>query len=83
MINNLNVNNLNRDRYIISEKLHFSLEQGKFDNSFDSDKIIYLVMVKVLNYENKSLVYNYISYSHLFTFTLTYFLVRKNIVHFQ
>lgn len=75
-------NNLNLNRYIISEALHFSLESGKLrtnsKNTLNINKF-YVVMVRVLNNESKVLVYNYISYPYMFFFTFLTFITTRNI----
>ena len=79
--NNLNIGNtcgyLDLDNYIISNELHRSLQQETLVDSWESGEF-YMVMIKVLNKDSKSLVYNYISYSTLFNYTfLHYFATRS------
>ena len=82
MINNNSAsrmrNNLNPSKYLIDDKLHFSLQEGKLYNDDDSTNVLYLVMFRVLNNKDKSLVYNYISYSKMFSRTLIFFLATWN-----
>ena len=79
--NNLNIGNtygyLDLDNYIISDELHGSLQEETLVGSRESGEF-YMIMIKVLNKDSKSLVYNYISYSTLFYYTfLHYFATRS------
>ena len=77
---------LDTDEYIISHELHASLWQECYtspDGSPNPDlglKKFYVVMIRVLNKDSRSLVYNYISYSHLFYHTFAYFLYYRSSV---
>lgn len=71
------------DDYIISYDLHFSLESGILHNNgvpvtSDTNKF-YVLMIRVLNKDSRSLVYNYISYPQEFYYTLMYFLSTRSI----
>jgi len=80
-------NFLNLDKYIISRELQYALTQEKTyedkdnniaDYAYNMEYNVYLVMFRVLNKEKKSFVYNYIHYSHIFTYTLLCYLYTRN-----
>lgn len=75
-------NMLKLDEYIISTDLHYSLDSGiphingspvaSNTNKFN------IVMITVLNKDSRSLVYNYISYPHMFFDSFMYFLCVRS-----
>ncbi len=78
---------MNKDKYIISRELQYALAQEKFYENKDNNIVespynmeynVYLVMFRVLNKENKSFVYNYIHYTHIFAYTLLHYLFTRN-----
>ena len=75
---------LNTEVYMISDDLHASLANERIICSDDKstphtelDKF-YVVMIRVLNKESRSLVYNYISYSSFFWHTYGYNIYNRN-----
>ena len=79
MNNRLNI--LDKDRYIISKELHSTLLKEKLDNDKKIKKSseIYIVVFKVLNTNEKSLVYNYMFYLSIFLKTFLTFLIYRNV----
>ena len=88
-----NKNNISKDtrnyldtkKYIISEDLHHSLGSGILHHNGEPtqilhDDLVYLLMFRVLNYNSKVIIYNYISYPTIFIHTLCYFLVTRSSV---
>lgn len=62
-------NKLNAEKYLFSPQLYNALLNGKFENrdnnyivKHGTDSGVYLVFIKILNKNDKSLVYNYIYY---------------------
>lgn len=80
-------NFLSQKKYIISNDLHYSLESGilyKDETQVggtlgvaDTNKF-YVLMIKVLNKDSRSLVYNYISYPYEFYYTFMWFLCYRS-----
>jgi len=70
------------DEHIISKDLYFSLESGILHNNevpaAPNINKLYIVMIRVLNKDSRSLVYNYISYPDVFCYTFIYFLCSRN-----
>jgi len=70
------------DKYIISKDLHYSLESGILNNNdvpvAPNTNKFYFVMIRVLNKDSRSLVYNYISYPYVFYYTFIYFLCCRS-----
>ncbi len=68
--------------YIISKDLHYSLESGILHNNdvpvAPNTNKFYIVMIRVLNKDSRSLVYNYISYPDVFCYTFIYFLCCRS-----
>src|SRR5919109_512713 len=79
---NVAINSLDNDNYLFSPELLAALLKP-YDNKsnekiINNKKGIFLIAIRVLNKEEKSLVYNYIYYDDLFYLTLVvYFLVRN------
>ncbi len=72
------------NEYIISKDLHYSLESGilhkhepQVGDTPNTNKF-YLLMIRVLNKDSRSLVYNYISYPYIFYYTFMYFLCNRS-----
>ena len=75
---------LPENKYIISEDLHRSLASGILHykgepskKSHNDENLVYLLMFRVLNYDSKVIIYNYISYPTIFMETLYIFLSRR------
>ena len=76
---------LPESKYIISEDLHRSLASGilhsegvPIQSQNNNQDRIYLLMFRVLNYNSKALIYNYITYPLIFTHTLYDFIVHRS-----
>jgi hypothetical protein len=78
---NINKNNLSTSRYLISEELHKALVNEKLyeNNSMKQRNGIYILTVRLINKEKKSLIYSYIFYPYIFLNTLLAFVISKNI----
>ncbi len=75
-------NFLTLGEYIICKDLHYSLESGVLHNNgvpvtIDTKKF-YVVMIRVLNRDSRSLVYNYISYPYVFYYIFMFFLCTRS-----
>lgn len=75
--------NINISEYtnLITGTLHRSLVTGKFHGDVNPKKVekIYMVIFKVLNYNSRALVYNYISYPDILFLSLISYLRTRNI----
>ena len=79
---NIVKNVLSQDRYLISNDLHNVLLTSKLENSTNTiskNNGIYVVAVRLLNQENRTLIYNYIYYPSIFIETWVAFLLFRNI----
>ena len=79
----MNKNLINKDTYLIDQSLQFSLQDGKLYvgdkyTFLDNKTKVYFVIIKVLNKNQKILIYNYISYPIIFYVTLIHFLHFRN-----
>ena len=79
MNNRLNV--LDKNRYLISKKLFDVLLNEKLSNDkrIKKELGIYLVGFRVLNHEDKSLVFNYVYYPSIFLEAYLAFIAHRNI----
>lgn len=69
-------------KYIICKDLQYSLESGVLHNkgvpvTTNTNKF-YVVMIRVLNRDSRTLVYNYISYPYVFYYTFMFFLCTRS-----
>lgn len=79
-------NILNKNQYVISKQLHYSLLQGKLPWVTDESnqivskkKGVYLVSFRYLNKDKNTVVYNYIYYDIVFLYSIINFLPYKNV----
>src|ERR1700732_998549 len=75
-------NVLSQEKYLISNDLHNVLLTSKLENStniISKNNGIYIVAVRLLNQENRTIIYNYIYYPSIFIETLVAFLLFRNI----
>lgn len=77
---NNRINYLSTDSYLISDLLHNSLNDESL-HKYQSERKFHVLMIRVLNNNEKSLVYNFISYPYIFISTYIYFMsVRANYI---
>jgi len=81
------MNNINfiSEQYLFSPELVEALTTGKIPDKNENvkyieknDDSIYLVFIRILNREDKKLVYNYVSYNQLFMTPLIVFLKDRS-----
>lgn len=88
LIDNLNddyysnsIGNAKGNGYLINNELYEALSTEKsINNSNLPHKGVYLIVFRVLNYESKTLVYNYIHYNELFIRCLILFILSINVL---
>lgn len=73
----LNVNCLSKENYLFPPSLRDALLNEKLFNNSQIGLAPYLIFIKLLNKNNKQLVYNYIRYNDLFTSSLLNYLLNR------
>lgn len=88
-MNNNNINNLDRKKYLISRDLQIKLceaqkktychVEGSSNTQITKDNLgINIIVFRVLNKKNKILVYNYVNYmTDFFETLIVYFILRS------
>lgn len=75
-------NYLLKSKYLFFENdgvLHDALLTGVVRDSVEMDPMLHIIVIRILNSDDKVLVYNHISYHSIFTLPVVYYLANRNI----